>query len=106
MRGRISQLSASRVEHLHAQARRLSVARVVVAGIDGITGANLAAWLGEHHQVCGFSFSRPIAIEGCDTRVCPTDDPQAVHSAVQDARPEWLIYCGPAAESAWCGAAM
>jgi dTDP-4-dehydrorhamnose reductase len=82
------------------------VARVVVAGIDGITGANLAAWLGEHHQVCGFSFSRPIAIEGCETRVCPTDDPDAVHSAVQDARPEWLIYCGPAAESAWCGAAM
>lgn len=77
--------------------------KVVIAGIDSIAGANLAASLSERFQVVGLSFSHLIHIEGCETAVCLPDDPQAIEGWVEAERPQWLVYCGPAAHPSWEG---
>lgn len=75
--------------------------KVLVAGIDTIVGANLAAWLANRYQVTGLSWSDPIAIAGCETSVCDGDAAEAAHQCVASERPQWIVYCGPAALSSW-----
>jgi hypothetical protein len=51
------------------------VDKLLVAGVDTILGANVAAWLANRYQVVGLSWSGPLAIAGCETAEC---DPAAV----------------------------
>lgn len=75
--------------------------KVVVAGVDTILGGNIAAWFSDRYDVVGFSFHKPVRIEGCETLQCPSRDPQAIQNWIASERPRWTIFCGPWTESIW-----
>lgn len=75
--------------------------KLLVAGIDTVLGANLAAWLANRYHVVGLSFSEPIQIAGCETAACQADSAEAAHRWIASERPQWVVHCGPAARSTW-----
>jgi dTDP-4-dehydrorhamnose reductase len=77
------------------------VDKLLVAGIDTILGANLAAWLAHRYQIVGLSWSESLAIAGCETATCDPDAIDAARHWVASERPQWTIYCGTPAESVW-----
>ena len=77
------------------------VDKLLVAGIDTILGANLAAWLAHRYQVVGLSWTEPLSIAGCESAVCDPDSSEAAHHWIASERPQWVVYCGPAAQSNW-----
>ncbi|MCH7688788.1 MAG: sugar nucleotide-binding protein [Planctomycetes bacterium] len=74
---------------------------IVIAGIGSVVGANLAASLSGRFRVVGLSFSNPVSIEGCETACCARDDEIAVRHWIGSVRPQWIVYCGAAADSTW-----
>jgi dTDP-4-dehydrorhamnose reductase len=77
------------------------VETIVIAGIGSAVGANLAASLSDRFRVVGLSFSTPVSIEGCETACCPRDDEIAVNEWLESVKPQWILYCGAAADSTW-----
>jgi dTDP-4-dehydrorhamnose reductase len=77
------------------------VDKLLVAGIDTISGANLAAWLAHRYQVIGLSWGDSLAIAGCETATCNPDAADAARHWVASERPQWVVYCGTPAESVW-----
>ncbi len=75
--------------------------KLLVVGIDTILGANLAAWLANRYQVTGLSWSVPLAIAGCESAICDSDSPDAARHWVASERPQYIVYCGAPAQSAW-----
>lgn len=75
--------------------------KVLVAGIDTIVGANLAAWLANRFQVVGLSWSDPISVAGCQTAVCDGNSTEAAHQWIASERPQWVVYCGISSQSTW-----
>lgn len=75
--------------------------KILVAGIDTVVGANLAAWLASRFQVVGLSWSDPISIAGCETAVCNQNPAEAARKWIASERPQWIIYCGAAGVSSW-----
>ena len=75
--------------------------KLLVAGIDTILGANVAAWLAHRYQVMGLSWREPMTIAGCETAVCDPDALDAAWQWVASERPQWILYCGTPAESVW-----
>ena len=73
---------------------------ILIVGVDGVVGANIAATLCEQHRVIGLTLQRKTAIAGCETRHCP-DDPGAIRNWVAALRPRWIIFCGASADSCW-----
>jgi dTDP-4-dehydrorhamnose reductase len=78
-----------------------SVESVLIAGIESVVGANLAATLSDRSHVVGLSFSDPVALTCCQTAVCAADDTEAIHEWISSASPDAIVYCGPAAMSNW-----
>jgi dTDP-4-dehydrorhamnose reductase len=77
------------------------VDKLLVAGIDTILGANLAAWLAHRYQVIGLSWRDSLAISGCETATCDPDAIDAARHWVASERPNFTVYCGTPAESVW-----
>lgn len=75
--------------------------KLLVAGIDTILGANLAAWLGNRYEIIGLSFGEPISIAGCRTATCEETSADDAHQWIASERPQWVVHCGPAAQSTW-----
>ncbi len=75
--------------------------KILVAGIDTIAGANIAAWLSGRHPVLGLSWRDPVSIAGCETAVCDGTSPDAARHWMQQSAAKWVIFCGSAAESSW-----
>ncbi len=48
--------------------------QLLIAGIDSVVGANLAAHLADQYRVLGISGTVPVSIDGCETAVAPADD--------------------------------
>lgn len=73
----------------------------LIVGVDSVVGANLALQASDRFRVVGLSLSDPIALEGCETRVCLDERLETAVNWASTVRPDWLVYCGPAAEPAW-----
>lgn len=71
--------------------------RFLVVGVDTIAGANLAACLAERYAVATWCAEPGIEIANCDA-LDPADAPAAL---ISRCRPDWILYCGPAARSCW-----
>lgn len=84
----------------HANAWRHSVETILVVGIDSVVGANLAAQLADHYQVHGLSQGPRILIDGCDT-ASVAFDAETPFDSIRQHTPDMVVYCGPAAHSAW-----
>lgn len=74
---------------------------LVVAGVDSVVGANLAASLADRFRVIGLSFSTPVTIAGCETACCLSGNAKEISHWMESVQPNWVIYCGVAAESTW-----
>lgn len=70
---------------------------LLVVGVDTVVGANAAATLAERYQVATWAADRKYDIPGCQA-LDPADSP---HNVVSSFQPDWILYCGPAAWSAW-----
>lgn len=70
---------------------------LLVVGIDTVVGANVAASLSERYRISTLDPQGKYDIPNCDA-VDPSDAPGKI---LADVQPEVVIYCGPAARSAW-----
>jgi dTDP-4-dehydrorhamnose reductase len=77
------------------------VDRVLVAGIESVVGANLAAILSEGSQPIGLSFSSPVSLACCETAICPSDDADGIREWIENTSPSQIAFCGIAARSSW-----
>lgn len=75
--------------------------KLLVVGVDTILGANLAAALASRFEIVGLSASGPLAIAGCQTAEYDADAPEAARQWVASERPQWVVVCGPGANSTW-----
>jgi dTDP-4-dehydrorhamnose reductase len=66
-----------------------------------MVGANFAVQLAEHFDVSACFFETPRQLAGCQAVVCDPGDAQSVMNLFADLRPQRLVYCGAAANSAW-----
>lgn len=74
---------------------------LLVVGIDTVAGANIAATLKTEFQIEGVSLSIPISLSGCPSTVCDPVDRVGIQEEVDQIQPDWIVYCGPAAQSSW-----
>ena len=75
---------------------------ILVVGVESAVGANIAASYTGRYRVIGLTSARaPLAIDGCEIRYCPADDLNTIRNWAAAVRPDWIILCGPASESAW-----
>lgn len=75
--------------------------RVLVAGLDSIAGANLSATLKSGFDVTGICFEEEVSLQGTSSECCSADDHGTLSRIAREVRPQWMIYCGAAADSAW-----
>ncbi len=71
--------------------------RLLIVGVDTVAGANLALSLAEKYKVSTWAPRDGYDIPNCDA-LDPADAP---HQALKNSRPDWVLYCGPTARSAW-----
>jgi len=77
------------------------VPRIVVCGVDGVVGGNLALGLGERAAVHGLFFHHPVSLEGCTTAACRPHDAGDLRRQVEAASPHWIVHCGPLGRGSW-----
>ena len=75
--------------------------QLLIAGIDSVVGANLAAHLADKYRVLGISGTVPVSIDGCETAVTPADDAHAFRQLAACHRPDRIVVCGAAGDSPW-----
>ncbi|MEX0702947.1 MAG: sugar nucleotide-binding protein [Planctomycetales bacterium] len=78
---------------------------ILIAGLETIAGANLAAHFADRCRVHGISSDDRVGIAGVECSAGAAVDLEAARRRLAVVRPDWLIYCGPAAASAWSGEA-
>ena len=75
--------------------------RLLVAGVDTVVGANIAAQVSEKYHVVGLTAAASVSIEGCETVVAAADDPAAIRDAIDSHRPDRVVFCAVAGDSPW-----
>jgi len=75
--------------------------KLLVIGVDGIVGANLAFSLADRFEVVGRFPAQPVSLPGCRAAPWKPSDPQVWLSLIHQQCPQWIIYCGPLASSSW-----
>lgn len=74
---------------------------ILIAGVETVVGANLAACLSEETRVVGLSRRRDVAVQGVEVLPLANETEAAVRQCVAEATPSRIILCGPAAQSCW-----
>jgi dTDP-4-dehydrorhamnose reductase len=77
------------------------VETVLVIGLDTVAGANIATCLSSRYRVVGLTSASPVSIQGCETHTYQEDDVETAEHWLSMVRPNWVVYCGVAANSAW-----
>jgi dTDP-4-dehydrorhamnose reductase len=75
--------------------------RLLVTGVDGIAGANVALSLADRFTVLGLFEHHPVSLPGCTTFHWGPADPAAWTAVIRRNCPHWIIHCGPMARSSW-----
>ncbi|HET6882836.1 MAG TPA: sugar nucleotide-binding protein [Pirellulales bacterium] len=79
--------------------------KVLVTGVDGLVGANVAAVLADRCQVVGVA-GQAVGPEGCRMLDCDPYQPAEVASAIAAETPKYVIHCGPLSRPQWDAADM
>ena len=74
---------------------------VIVAGVETVAGANLAATLAEQFRIVAHSFGNEVVIHGCDSSLIPASGPSGIGEIMAGEQPKHVVYCGAAAVSSW-----
>ena len=75
--------------------------KLLVHGVDGVIGSNLALALTEHFRVLGLYAKEAIELAGLETARHESGDHAQLKLLVKDFGPDWILHCGPLAASAW-----
>ncbi len=75
--------------------------RLIVTGVEGTLGANLALALSERFSVLGLYHRRAISLDGCRTAPWRPDEPADWKATICRESPCWIIHCGPLARNSW-----
>ena len=77
-----------------------NVDKLMVTGVDGLVGGNVALALADQCEVVGVS-GRAAGPEGCRIVHCDPRDSLELAALVAAESPRWLVHCGPLSQSAW-----
>jgi dTDP-4-dehydrorhamnose reductase len=77
------------------------VERLLVTGVDGPIGLNLALKLAEHFDVLGLCATDVIDSSCLRTAVWQPADTAVCEDVARDFHPAWIVHCGPLAASSW-----
>jgi dTDP-4-dehydrorhamnose reductase len=77
---------------------------VLIVGVDGMVGANLAAFLSGSHPVTGV-IREPGVTGPLPVDVVPMAAAGTIAEVLERRRPQRIVYCGSGATSGWCGIA-
>lgn len=75
--------------------------RLLVIGVDGMLGANIAAALAGEFHVSGVSRTVPVWFEHCEVACIAGDNPAALPTHLNQQRPDWVVYCPETAANSW-----
>ena len=78
---------------------------ILIAGLDTVAGANIAASLSERYRVVGTAFDTPVSISGCETLQTAGGHRDQIRELLATWRPERVVYCGAPADSSWSDSA-
>jgi dTDP-4-dehydrorhamnose reductase len=75
--------------------------RLIVTGVEGVLGGNLALALSEWFSVLGLYHRRAIMLDGCRTAAWRPEDKADWQATIRRESPCWIVHCGPLARSSW-----
>ncbi len=75
--------------------------RLIVTGVEGALGANLALALSERFSVLGLYHRRAVWLDGCRTVPWRPDDEADWNATICREAPHWIVHCGPLARNSW-----
>lgn len=75
--------------------------RLLVTGVEGAVGANLALALAERFDVYTVCQSGRIALDSRPAVPCDPTEPAQLTAVLHDLRPQAILHCGPLAFSNW-----
>ncbi|NQT12471.1 MAG: sugar nucleotide-binding protein [Planctomycetes bacterium] len=75
--------------------------KLLVTGVEGVVGANLALSLSRRFEVVGLFSGGPVSLPGCMTTSWQPHDAAAWRAFMRRQRPQWIIHCGPLACCSW-----
>jgi dTDP-4-dehydrorhamnose reductase len=75
--------------------------RLLVTGVDGTIGANLALSLAGRFAVFGLFQRHPVSLPGCRTAAWESAGTARWDALIRLERPHWIIHCGALASSSW-----
>nr|MBI9082617.1 UDP-4-amino-4,6-dideoxy-N-acetyl-beta-L-altrosamine transaminase [Desulfobacterales bacterium] len=67
--------------------------KILITGISGLLGNNLAAYFRKDHEILGLFNRHPVAIEGVRTLGADLRDYEAIRNVTQEASPQLVIHC-------------
>jgi len=77
------------------------VETILIAGVDGVAGANFAACLSSRQPVVGVALQDNVHLQGCDTELCRSTALETIQKLVDRIGPQRIVYCGAGAQSCW-----
>lgn len=80
---------------------RTAPKRLLVTGVDGTLGANLAASLADRLDVVGLFEDHPVSLPGCHTEPWDPNDAGAICTLVRREAFDWIIHCGSLSRGSW-----
>lgn len=76
---------------------------ILIAGVDTVIGANLAALLADRFHAIGIPWAEPVAVDGCESTTGFCGEADFLTRTLAAVRPQWAVACGPGADSTWLG---
>ena len=75
--------------------------KLLIVGIESLSGSNLAFALEDRFVVSGVSRDRSLQLEGIDVCVVRRDDLAGLEKHVAAVAPRWILHCPLSAASSW-----
>lgn len=78
--------------------------RLLVTGVSGLLGSNLALHAVRDHTVVGLYHSHPVTLSGCETLGCDLTDRVLTTRCLDDIRPDVIVHCAAITDVERCEA--
>lgn len=74
---------------------------LLITGVDGVLGANLALQFSTRFSVVGLYRNCPVSLSQCRAVGWDPAAPASLRSLVDRLAPQWIIHCGQIAQGSW-----